>query len=159
MVRKITPAVSSPYVQTHQAGVSPCPKGASHSHWVLWLLCSNWGVLTLQELTASPTKEGSESNRSQALLLHQCRGISAGVMSGSHMKERLLGPLLQGCCVSLHTGEASRVAAERTGMFISRHKMFGLSTSSVQQLCSFSAFSVLTRGHGYRAQMDGKGSS
>lgn len=40
------------------------------------------------------------------------------MMSAPCMEGRLVGPLLQGFCVSLHTGEGSRVAAERTGMFI-----------------------------------------
>lgn len=72
--------------------------------------CRNWQHHLL--------KRAVRITESQALLLHQCRGVSADVMSVPHWKEAIAGPLLQAGCVSLHTGEVSRVAAERTGTFI-----------------------------------------
>lgn len=150
MIRRVTPAESSPCWHTKAAVPRQGYLRGSHSHWLLGLLCSSWGVLTLQELTT----EGSERTGSQALLLHQCRGISADVMSVPHVEGKT-GPLLQGCsCTQERWAEScweDRNVCQGT--------QSGLSTDSVQQLCSFSASSVLTQGHGYRTQMCRKGFS
>lgn len=108
---------SFPCALTHRADVSPCPKGISHSHGALWLLCRNWGVLTLQELAPSPAEEGSESNRIPGSAASPMQGnlCWCDVCAPQTWKEAMVRPLLQGL---LHTGEVTRVAAERTGMFI-----------------------------------------
>lgn len=136
MVRKITPAVSSPNVQTHQAGCAP---RVPLTHTGCCGCSAVIGVSSLcRNLQHHPPKRAVRVTGSKALLLPQGREISAGVRSVPHIEGRVLGPLLQGCCVSLHTGEVSRAAAERTGMFISRHKMFGLSSFALSQPSVFS---------------------
>lgn len=83
---------------THQGR---CPKAlgylrGSHSHWLLWL-----GVLTLQD----PTKE-KRAVRIQALLFHQCRRISADVMSVPHVEGKTGRAIA--ARLLLRTGEVSR---------------------------------------------------
>lgn len=70
-------------------------------------LCRNWQHHLLKRVV--------RATGSQALLLPQCRGTFRYVCA---LHGRKTGPLLQGFCVSLDTGEGSRVAAGRAGMLI-----------------------------------------
>lgn len=126
-----------------------CPKGASHSHWVLWLLCSNWGVLTLQEFAASPTKEGSESNRIQGSAASPGQGnLCRCEICAPHRRKSAGAIAARLLCLPAHRrGEQSSCWEDRNVYQQTQNVWF-------EQLCSFSAFSVLTQG-----QMDRKGFS
>lgn len=163
-MRTVTTAVSSPYVLAHQGRSVPM-----HWGYLQGLPFTLGAVAALQGLgcphsagIGSITYWGGwwESQDPRLLLLPQCRGIFRCDVSALHGRKVDRAIAARFLCLPAHRREEQSSCWENRNVYQGNTRCLAGAWALFSSFAlSFSAFSVLTQGHGCRTQMYRKGFS